>query len=64
MTAPAHLAAPAPSVARAVPIIDLAPFFQGSQDGRTKVARQVRDACEQIGFAWGDAIRSLNLPLN
>lgn len=50
MTDPAHLAAPAPSVARAVPIIDLAPFFQGSQDGRTKVARQVRDACEQIGF--------------
>ena len=36
--------------AGAVPVIDIAPFFQGNEAGRQHVAHQVRDACERIGF--------------
>ena len=33
-----------------VPVIDLAPYFEGTTEGRTTVARQVDDACRSIGF--------------
>lgn len=33
-----------------VPIIDLAPYFEGSPEGRQAVARQVDEACRSIGF--------------
>ena len=33
-----------------VPAIDLTPWFDGTADGKDKVARQVADACETIGF--------------
>src|ERR1700749_27344 len=33
-----------------VPVIDLAPYFEGTTEGRTKVARQVDDAGRSIGF--------------
>ncbi len=33
-----------------VPLIDIAPFLEGSPAGRRKVARAVADACEDIGF--------------
>jgi len=35
---------------RAVPVIDLSPYFQGTAAGKAAVARQVADACERIGF--------------
>ena len=35
---------------RAIPIIDLAPYFEGGAAGKQAVARQVADACERIGF--------------
>jgi isopenicillin N synthase-like dioxygenase len=34
----------------AVPIIDLGPYFAGSRDDHSRVAEQVRQACEHIGF--------------
>lgn len=33
-----------------VPVIDLGPFLAGDPSGKAQVARQVRDACEQVGF--------------
>jgi isopenicillin N synthase-like dioxygenase len=33
-----------------VPIIDLAPYFSGTPEGKTEVARQVDEACRSIGF--------------
>ncbi len=33
-----------------VPVVDIAPFFGGTTEGRRDVARQVREACERIGF--------------
>ncbi len=33
-----------------VPVVDIAPFVHGAPAGRADVARQVRDACERIGF--------------
>ncbi len=39
-----------PSTMSGVPVVDIAPFFQPGPEGRTDVARQVRDACEGIGF--------------
>lgn len=33
-----------------VPVIDLAPYFEGTPEGRASVARQVDDACRSIGF--------------
>ncbi|CAM2158701.1 Isopenicillin N synthase family oxygenase (plasmid) [Pararobbsia alpina] len=33
-----------------VPVIDLAPYFEGTPEGRESVARQVDDACRSIGF--------------
>ncbi|MDE1186855.1 MAG: 2-oxoglutarate and iron-dependent oxygenase domain-containing protein [Pantoea sp.] len=33
-----------------VPVIDLAPYFEGTPEGRAKVAREVDDACRSIGF--------------
>jgi len=33
-----------------VPIIDLAPYFDGSAEGKSAVARQVDEACRSIGF--------------
>lgn len=35
---------------QSVPIIDLAPFFSGHPEGKTAVARQVNQACRDIGF--------------
>jgi isopenicillin N synthase-like dioxygenase len=35
---------------RAVPIIDISPFHEGSDKGRLSVARQVDQACRDIGF--------------
>ncbi len=35
---------------RDVPIIDLAPYFSGSPEGKATVARRVAEACEGIGF--------------
>eukprot|EP01037_Dinobryon_pediforme_P025398 gene25398-27534_t len=34
----------------AVPVIDLAPYMAGTPEGRDKVAAEVRQACEEIGF--------------
>lgn len=34
----------------AVPVIDIGPFLEGSADGKRRVAEQVGQACEQIGF--------------
>ncbi len=33
-----------------VPVIDLTPFREGSEEGKRAIARQVGEACEQIGF--------------
>lgn len=33
-----------------VPIIDLAPFFSGTPEGKAEVARKVDEACRSIGF--------------
>lgn len=33
-----------------VPVIDLAPYFDGLADGRAQVAREVDEACRSIGF--------------
>ena len=33
-----------------IPIIDLAPYFEGGQDGKQKVAADMNRACEGIGF--------------
>lgn len=33
-----------------VPIIDLAPYFEGTPEGKAAVARQVDEACRGIGF--------------
>src|SRR6185436_4799309 len=33
-----------------VPVIDIAPFTQGGEAGKRKVADEVRRACEEIGF--------------
>ena len=35
-----------------IPLIDFAPFLQGSADGKLGVAEQVREACETIGFLY------------
>jgi isopenicillin N synthase-like dioxygenase len=34
----------------AVPVIDLSPYFAGSQQGKAAVAGAIADACERIGF--------------
>ena len=33
-----------------IPVIDLTPFFEGTPEGKALVARQVDDACRNIGF--------------
>lgn len=33
-----------------IPVIDISPFFEGSQEDRMQVAQAVNDACEGIGF--------------
>ena len=33
-----------------IPIIDLAPYFEGSHDGKRRVAAEINRACEDIGF--------------
>ena len=33
-----------------IPIIDLAPYFEGSHDGKRRVAGEINRACEDIGF--------------
>jgi len=33
-----------------VPVIDLAPYFEGTPEGRLEVAKEVNDACRSIGF--------------
>ena len=33
-----------------VPIIDLAPYFSGTPEGKTQVAKAVDQACRDIGF--------------
>jgi isopenicillin N synthase-like dioxygenase len=35
---------------RAIPVIDLAPYFEGTPEGKRAVARQVAEACDRIGF--------------
>jgi isopenicillin N synthase-like dioxygenase len=37
-------------VTESVPIIDLTPWFAGTEDGKAAIARQVAEACESIGF--------------
>jgi isopenicillin N synthase-like dioxygenase len=46
---------------RYVPIIDLAPYHQGGLEGRRRVARQVDQACRDIGFL---VITNHGVPLN
>ena len=33
-----------------VPVIDISPFFHGSTENRLAVARQIGDACRDVGF--------------
>ena len=33
-----------------VPIIDLAPYFAGTAEGKAEVAKKVDEACRSIGF--------------
>jgi len=33
-----------------VPIIDLAPYFSGTAEGKAEVAKKVDEACRSIGF--------------
>ncbi|WP_144107119.1 isopenicillin N synthase family dioxygenase [Paraburkholderia sp. BCC1886] len=33
-----------------VPVIDLGPYFEGTPEGRAKVAKEVDEACRSIGF--------------
>src|SRR5690349_13705319 len=33
-----------------IPVIDIHPFLSGSGDDRRRVVREVRDACEGLGF--------------
>jgi isopenicillin N synthase-like dioxygenase len=33
-----------------IPVIDLAPYLEGTREGRKKVAAEVNKACEEIGF--------------
>ena len=33
-----------------IPIINIAPFFEGSPEGKQQVAREIARACEEIGF--------------
>ena len=35
---------------RQVPVIDIAPFLGGDRDGKARVAAEVKQACEDIGF--------------
>ena len=35
---------------RQVPVIDIAPFLGGDRDGKVRVAAEVKQACEDIGF--------------
>lgn len=42
----------APPAVDAIPLIDFAPFLNGCQADKLTVARQVRAACETIGFLY------------
>ena len=33
-----------------IPVIDIAPYLEGSEAGRRKVAEEVNRACQEIGF--------------
>lgn len=33
-----------------IPVIDIAPFLEGTPEGREKVAAEIRKAGEEIGF--------------
>ena len=33
-----------------IPIIDLSPYFEGTTEGKLKVAQEVDKACREIGF--------------
>ncbi len=33
-----------------IPVIDLSPYFEGTQEGKLKVAKEVDKACREIGF--------------
>ena len=33
-----------------VPVIDIAPFLGGEREGKARVAAEVKQACEDIGF--------------
>lgn len=61
-----------------IPVVDLEPFRHGSVDDRRRVARQVDDACREIGFltvvghgvddalladAWAQTVAFFDLPL-
>jgi len=39
-------------VARAIPVIDVAPALAGDPDGTEAVARALREACERVGFFY------------
>jgi isopenicillin N synthase-like dioxygenase len=62
-----------------IPVIDLTPFFEGTPEGKALVARQVDDACRNIGFftvvghgvdkavidnAWNATRSFFDLPVN
>ena len=41
-----------PATVDQIPLIDFQPFLAGKRGDRLAVARQVRDACETIGFLY------------
>lgn len=42
----------APQPVQTIPLIDFAPFVEGTRSGKLAVAAQIRDACETIGFLY------------
>ncbi|HUN50156.1 MAG TPA: 2-oxoglutarate and iron-dependent oxygenase domain-containing protein [Candidatus Sulfotelmatobacter sp.] len=47
-----HAVADAAAAAAKIPIIDFGPYFAGKPDALTRLADQVREACENIGFFY------------
>jgi isopenicillin N synthase-like dioxygenase len=35
---------------KSIPLVDLAPYLEGTKEGRKRVAAEVNEACEEIGF--------------
>ena len=37
---------------KSIPVIGFGPFLQGDEAGKKRVAREIAEACEQVGFFY------------